>query len=163
MIQSSQPRKQRLFRFTAPMHVRQHFVHSHIDKALIKKLGLSKKSVQICKGDTVKVMAGSKKGTTGKVTRVNLRTGRVDIDSLTRKNAKGKEITVGINASNVYITDLNLTDKYRANKLKVAVAKQEPKKPAQAKPKAEEEKKEDAGASTRATQAAMAEALQNKA
>ncbi len=100
------------------MHVRQHFVHSHLDKALRAKLGIKKSSVQISKGDTVKVMAGSKKGTTGKVTRVSLRTGRISIDSLVKKNAKGKEFNVPISASNVYITDLNLTDKMRAAKLK---------------------------------------------
>ena len=58
------------------MHTRQHFVHSHIDKALQAKLNIKKRAVQISKGDTVKVMAGSKKGNTGKVTRVNLRTGK---------------------------------------------------------------------------------------
>ncbi len=123
MIESSQPRKQRFFRFNAPMHVRQHFLHSHVDKVLKAKLNLKKSSIQISKGDTVKVMSGSKRGTTGKVTRVNLRTGKIMIDSLTKKNSRGKEFNVPINASNVYITDLNLTDKYRAAKLKVAQQK----------------------------------------
>ncbi len=53
-------------------------------------------------------MAGSKKGTTGKVTRVNLRTGKIKIDTLMKKNAKGKEFNIPISANNVYITELNL-------------------------------------------------------
>ncbi len=125
MIKSSKPRKQRRFRFNAPMHVRQHFVHSHLDKALRAKLGIKRRSVQISKGDTVKVMAGSKKGTTGKVIRVSLRTGRINIDSLVKKTAKGKEFNVPLSASNVYITDLNLSDKVRAAKLKLAQQKQQ--------------------------------------
>ena len=123
MIASSKPRKQRFFRFNAPMHVRQHFLHSHLDKSLRSKLNIKRKSVQISKGDTVKVMSGSKKGTTGKVTKVSLRTGRVFIDTLVKKSSRGKEFNIGINASNVYITDLNLSDKLRAAKLKVAQQK----------------------------------------
>ncbi|MGD0729166.1 MAG: 50S ribosomal protein L24 [Candidatus Micrarchaeaceae archaeon] len=123
MIASGKPRKQRRFRFNAPMHVRQHFVHSHIDKSLKTKLNIKTRSTQISKGDTVKIMSGSKKGTSGKVTRVNLRTGRVYIDGLVKKNSRGKEFSLSVNASNVYITDLNLTDKVRAAKLKVAQQK----------------------------------------
>jgi large subunit ribosomal protein L24 len=146
MIRSSKPKKQRFFRFNAPLHVRQHFVHSHIDKSLMKKLNIKKSSVQISRGDTVKVMAGSKKGTSGKVTKVSLKTGRISIDSLTKKNARGKEFNVSISASNVYITDLNLTDKYRAEKLHLARQQKEtkapPKKTEEAKPQTDAAKDE---------------------
>ena len=117
MIYSSKPRKQRLYRNTAPLHARQHFVHAHIDKSLKAKLKISKRAIQISKGDTIKVVKGSKSGTTGKVTKVDLRRGFVFIDSLVRKNAKGKETSIPINASNVYITDLNMSDKIRAGKI----------------------------------------------
>ncbi len=116
-MESSKPRKQRYFRFNAAMHLRQHFVHAHVDKELRTRLGLKKRAVQISKGDTVKIMSGSKRGTTGKVSRVNLRTGRIYLDSLMKKNAKGKEFGIGISANNVYITALNLNDKIRAAKL----------------------------------------------
>jgi large subunit ribosomal protein L24 len=122
MIESAQPRRQRRFRFNAGLHQRQHFVHAHIDETLRKKLGLKRNAVQLSKGDTVRVVSGSKKGASGKVTKVSLRSGRVLIDSLMKKNAKGKEFGVPISASNVYITDFALTDKRRAAKLKVAVA-----------------------------------------
>ncbi len=127
MIQSAKPRIQRLFRFTAPMHQRQHFMHAHLDKALRNKMGLKKRAIRIAKGDSVKIMAGSKKGTTGKVTSVDLRRGRIKISTLMKKNAKGKEFSVSISPSNVYITDLNLEDKMRAAKLKVAPVKVAPK------------------------------------
>lgn len=137
MIKSSQPRNQRRFRFNAPMHQRQHFMHAHIDKALKKKLNLKVRTVQIAKGDTVKIMAGAKRGTTGKVTSVSMRKGKITLDSLVRKNSRGKELPVPISVSLVYITDLNLSDKYRAGKLKVAVVPQKKEeKKAEAKPAA---------------------------
>ncbi|MFI5412828.1 MAG: 50S ribosomal protein L24 [Candidatus Micrarchaeales archaeon] len=153
MIQSSKPRYQRRFRFNAPMHVRQHFVHAHIDKALRAKLKITKKSIQIARGDTVKIMAGSKKGTTGKVTGVNLRTGRITLDALTRKTTRGKESKLQIHASNVYITELNLSDKIRAGKLKLAPIPQSAPKKEERKveEKKIEEKKVEVAAQTTAT------------
>ena len=121
MISSSKPREQRKFRYSAPMHMRQHFMHAHIDKALKTKLKISKRAIQICKGDTVKVMSGSNFGKSGKIIKVDMRKGFVYLDTIKRKTMKGKEYDVPISCSNVYITDLNLTDKVRASILKVSV------------------------------------------
>ncbi|EQD66363.1 50S ribosomal protein L24P [mine drainage metagenome] len=126
MIKSSKPRKQRRFRFNAPLHELQHFSHSHVDKALAKKLGITKRAVQVSKGDTIKIMSGKNKGKTGKVMRVSMRKGFLYIDSMKKKNAKGKEFEVPIRINNVYITDLNLSDKFRAGKLKLKVVAQKP-------------------------------------
>ncbi len=128
-MMSGKPRKQRFFRFNAPMHQRQHFAHSHVDEALRSKLNIRKNSVEVRKGDSVKVMTGSARGTTGKVTRVNLRTGRIYLDSLTKKNARGKEFGRSVSASNVYIIDMDLSDKIRAAKLKVQVAQRKKEEP----------------------------------
>ncbi len=148
MLQSGKPRYQRKYRMTAPMHVRQHFMHVHVDKSLRAKLKLSRRSVQISKGDTVKIMSGSKRGESGKVASVNMKTGRITINGLNRKNARGKENPIYISAHNVYITDLNLTDKYRAAKLKLAV------QPAAPAPKKEEKKEERPAAAEPAKPAA---------
>ena len=118
MIESAKPRKQRKFRYNAPLHTRQHFLHAHLSKEARQKLGIKARSVQVSKGDTVKVMVGKKKGSTGKVTAVSLRKNVIYIDSYMKKNAKGKEFGMPINVSNVYITDLNLADKVRAAKLR---------------------------------------------
>lgn len=131
-MKSAKPRKQRFFRFNAPLHLRQHFINAHLDKPLRAKIG--RRAIRVAKGDTVKVMAGSKKGASGKVSTVDLRRGRITITSLTRKNAKGKEIPIQIKPSNVYITDLNLEDKIRAQRLK------QERKPAAATPKPPAEK-----------------------
>ena len=112
---------QRLYRYAAPLHARQHFVHSHVDKDLKKRLGISVRSIRVAEGDTVKIMAGSKRGTTGKVSGVDLSRGRITVTGINRKNAKGKERFISISPSNVYITDLNLSDKFRAERLKLQV------------------------------------------
>ncbi len=122
MIKSSKPRKQREYRHNAPLHMAQHMAHAHISKELKQKLKIKMRSIQISKGDTVKLVSGSKKGTTGKVTRVDIKKGKLFIDSLNRKDAKGKEKSIPISISNVYITDLNLSDKRRAGKLKVTAS-----------------------------------------
>ena len=118
-MSSIQPRVQRLRRFTAPMHVRQKFAHAHVAKELKSKTGVKKRAVQISKGDTVKIMSGKLKGRTGKVSIVNLKRSTLMIEGVVRKNAKGKEKMIPIRINTVYITDFNLTDKIRKEKLGV--------------------------------------------
>lgn len=113
MIESAQPRKQRKFRFNAPMHARQKFLNVHISKELKQKLNTKRRTIAVRTGDTVKVMAGAHKGKSGKVSNVDLRTSMVFIEGIKRKKAKGKEVLVPIYSSNLYITDLDMTDKYR--------------------------------------------------
>jgi large subunit ribosomal protein L24 len=120
MIASGKPRKQRYFRFNAPLHARQHFVGVHLDKRLKEKLSIKRRSIPIVAGDSVRVVSGANKGKEGKVVSVDLKNCRITIESLKRKNSKGKEKMLGISSNNVYIIDLNLTDKIRASKLKVA-------------------------------------------
>ncbi len=120
MIKSSKPRKQRKFRYNAPMHIRQNFVNAHIAKELISKLGIRRRSIEVRKGDTVKVMAGSRKGASGKVLSVDLGRGTIAVDGIVKKNAKGKELAIPISASSVYITDLDLSDKLRKAKVDAA-------------------------------------------
>jgi large subunit ribosomal protein L24 len=123
MISSAQPRKQRLFRFTAPMHDRQKFVHAHISKELAAKLGIKKRNIGVRKGDIVKIMNGKNRGKSGKVTNVDLKRAAVLVEGIFRKNAKGKELQIAISASNVYITELDLTDKLRSAVIEAAKVK----------------------------------------
>ena len=117
MIQSSQPRKERKFRFTAPLHDRQKFLHAHVSEELAKKLGIKSRSISMRKGDTVKVQSGAHRGKSGKVSKVNLHNGRIYIDGINRKDAKGKEFPIPIYSSNVYLMDIDLTDKLRSDKI----------------------------------------------
>ncbi|MCL5238896.1 MAG: 50S ribosomal protein L24 [Candidatus Marsarchaeota archaeon] len=122
MIQSSKPRKQRLFRYTASNHARQRFANAHISKELAAKLGVKRRSIGVRKGDTVKVMSGASRGKTGKVTEVNMQRAVIFVEGITRKNAKGKESQIAIHASNVYITDMDLGDKLRSAKMQALKA-----------------------------------------
>ncbi len=117
MVKSSKPRKQRKHRYTAPLHIRKHFMHAHISKDAASKSSVKRKSAQISRGDTVKIMSGSRKGKTGKVSKVDTTKGLIFIDGIARKNAKGRELQIPIRPSAVYITELNMTDKRRAAKL----------------------------------------------
>jgi large subunit ribosomal protein L24 len=85
----------------------------HISKELAERLGIKARSIGIRRGDTVKVVSGGQKGKSGKVSKVNLRKGFVYIDGIVRKTSKGKEIMIPIRPSNLYITELDLSDKYR--------------------------------------------------
>jgi large subunit ribosomal protein L24 len=122
MIASGKPRKQRVFRYTAPMHVRQKFVHVRIAKELAAKLGVRKRSIAVRRGDTVKVMSGGSRGKTGKVSSVDLKRAIVLVEGIARKNAKGKELQIPIKSSNVCATDLDLSDKLRGAKIDAAKA-----------------------------------------
>ncbi len=123
MIRSAKPRKQRKFRFTAPNHARQNFMNVHISKELSEKLGIKRRSIEARKGDTVKVMAGDSKGKSGKITDVNLKTGKIMVDGIVRKNSKNKELQIAIYASNTYLTDIDLSDKLRKAEIEGIKAK----------------------------------------
>ena len=122
MIASGKPRKQRVFRYNAPMHVRQKFVHVRVAKELAAKLGVKRRSVAVRRGDTVKVMSGGSRGKTGKVASVDLKRAIVLVEGIVRKNAKGKESQIPIKSSNVYAIDLDLSDKLRSARLAGAKA-----------------------------------------
>jgi len=113
--QSKQPRKQRKYRYNAPLHVRQNFMHSHLSKELREKY--NRRSFRVAKGDTVIVMRGTYKGYKGKVERVDLKKLKVYIAGLTLKKKDGSTIPIGIDPSNIMITELNLEDKKRRERL----------------------------------------------
>ena len=113
--QSKQLRKQRKYRYNAPLHVRQNFMHSHLSKELREKY--NRRSFRVAKGDTVIVMRGTYKGYKGKVERVDLKKLKVYIAGLTLKKKDGSTIPIGIDPSNIMITELNLEDKKRRERL----------------------------------------------
>ena len=53
---SNQPRKQRKYRWNAPIHLREKMLSSHLSKDLRKKY--SRRSFGLKKGDTIKIMNG---------------------------------------------------------------------------------------------------------
>ena len=114
-MKSIQPRKQRKNIFNAPLHKKRKWMASHLEENLLLKY--DKRAVPVIKGDTVIVMRGSFKGHEDKIAHVNVKKRHIEIEGLTTTKADGKKIAKFINPSNVMITKLNLTDKWRRKKL----------------------------------------------
>ena len=112
---SSQPRKQRKARYNAPHHMRGSLLHASLSKELQGKY--KRRSIRVIKGDTVKVLRGDHAGTEGLVDYVITRDARIVVDGVSVKKADGTEVPRPVDPSNVMITELNLEDKRREQKL----------------------------------------------
>ena len=86
-----------------------------LSKELRKKYG--KRSIRIVEGDTVKVIRGEFSGVDGKVTKISLENTGVNIEGVKKDKIKGDKFDVYINTTNIMITGLNSSDKWRMNKL----------------------------------------------
>ena len=115
-IASRQKRKQRKYRFNAPLHIRHKFLSANLSKELRKKY--SKRSLPLRKGDSVKIMRGKFQGKTGKITKVDLKRMKVSVENIQMQKKDGTKVNVWLDPSKLQITDLNLEDKKRIEKLK---------------------------------------------
>jgi large subunit ribosomal protein L24 len=110
-VASKQPRKQRKYRYNAPLHVRQKFVSAHLSEALRNRFG--RRSLQLRKGDEVKVLRGSGKGFKGKVERIDLKKAKIYIEGFSVKKTDGSEVLKPAEPSNLIITEPKMDDKRR--------------------------------------------------
>jgi large subunit ribosomal protein L24 len=113
---SKQARKQRKYLANAPRNIIGKMLSSHLSKELRQKY--TRRSFQIRKGDTVKVMNGESKGKTGKVSSVDAKNLRVAIEGLQATKKDGSKVNLFFKASNLMITELVLDDKRRLDSLK---------------------------------------------
>jgi large subunit ribosomal protein L24 len=67
-------------------------------------------------------MRGDRKGLEGKVTRVDRKKYRINVEGITREKVDGTAIQIPIHPSKVMITNLNLDDKKRRESLKISMA-----------------------------------------
>ena len=114
-MKSIQPRKQRKILYNAPLHKKRKWVSSHLAENLLLKY--DKRSVSVITGDEIQVMRGSFKGHKDKVSLVNVKKQVVEVEGITTVKADGKKIPKPLHASNLLITKLNLTDRWRRQKL----------------------------------------------
>jgi large subunit ribosomal protein L24 len=112
---SKKPRKQRYMLFNAPLHKKRKWISSHLAENLLLKY--DRRSLPVVKGDTVKIMRGSFRGHEDKIVRVNVHDQTVEVEGVTVTTAKGTKIPKPIHASTLLITKLNVTDKWRRQKL----------------------------------------------
>ncbi len=106
---SKQPRKQRKYRYNAPLHQQNRFLHVHLSKELRKKYG--KRSLGVRTGDKVKIFIGSAKGKEGKVSSVNSKKGKVFIEGFERIKADGSKVLLSFEPSNLLIIEIGKEDK----------------------------------------------------
>ena len=108
---SKQPRKQVKFRANAPNHIKRKFRGSTLDKPLREKYG--RRSIEIRKGDEVKIMRGKFKGKQGKVGNVDVKYCRIQVDGIQRTKAGGEKLITWFHPSKVKIIILDDKDSRR--------------------------------------------------
>ena len=152
-MKSIKPRKQRKELFNAPLHRKRKQIASHLEENLLLKY--DKRSVSVIKGDTVLVMRGSFRGHEDKVAKVNVKKRNLEIEGITMSKADGNKIAKPIHPSNVMITKLNLTDKWRRKKLEKGLTEETKKEiEKEAKQQIIEEEKKKAEAEAKALEEA---------
>ncbi len=109
------PRKQRKRYYTAPLHKKRKWIAAHLSEELLTKY--NRRSVPLVKGDTVKVMRGSYKGHSDKVVGIDIKKMIIRVEGVTSTKVDGTKVIKGIHPSNVLITKLNLTDRWRLSRL----------------------------------------------
>jgi len=110
-IKSKKPAKQRKFVFNAPLHIKTKFVVSHLSKDLRKKY--DHRGLRVRVGDKVIVTRGQFKKKSGKVEKIRVSDCKVYITGIEMVKKDGSKTLYPIHASNLMITDLNLSDKKR--------------------------------------------------
>ena len=115
---STQPRKQRKFRYNAPLHLKQKFMHVHLAAALRQKYG--RRDIQSKREDKVKILRGQFKGKEGKVSRLSLMRGKIYVTGIENIKKDGSKLPAALVASNLQIIELNLEDKKRKQKLEIS-------------------------------------------
>ncbi len=113
---SKQPRKQVKFRANAPNHIKRTFMGATLDKALREKYGM--RSIEVRKGDEVKVMRGKFSKKQGKVGSVDVKNTRIQIDGIQRSKAGGEKLITWFHPSNVKIIVLDEKDNRRMKRNK---------------------------------------------
>jgi large subunit ribosomal protein L24 len=112
---SKQPRKQRKYRYNAPLHIKGKFISSHLSPELRKKYQF--RAFRLRTGDKVKILKGIYKGKEEKVIEVNLKKGKVYIDKIQITRIDGNIAKIPFDPSNLMITELVLLDKKRKAKI----------------------------------------------
>jgi large subunit ribosomal protein L24 len=112
---SKSPRKQRKYRFNAPLNIRHKFLSANLSKSL-REIH-SRRSFPLKKGDEVRIMKGEFKKKTGKISLVDNYKSRVVVEGIQRPKKDGTKVNVFFNPSNLQITELNLDDRMRKKSL----------------------------------------------
>jgi ribosomal protein uL24 len=114
-VSSTSPKKQRKYRINAPLHIKRKMLSSHLSKELRAKY--KTRNLLLRKGDTVIITRGKFKGKEGKIDKVYTKQLKVSVDSAKNTTKKGNKVPFKIRPSALIITDLNLSDGRRLEKI----------------------------------------------
>ena len=116
MNQSSNPRKTRNQQiYYASIKTASKQLSCALSKELRKKYG--KRSARIIEGDTAKIVRGEFTGVDGKVTKISIPDRGVNIEGVKKEKLKGDKFDVYVHTTNIILTALSTSDKWRINKL----------------------------------------------
>ena len=116
MSQSSHPRKTRNQQiYYATMQRASKQLSCSLSKELRKKYG--KRSARIIEGDTVKIVRGEFSGVDGKITKISIPDRGVNVEGVKKEKLKGDKFDVYVHTTNIILTSLSTSDKWRINKL----------------------------------------------
>ena len=112
------PRKQRKYRYNAPLHIRHKLMSVNLSKDLRKRYGI--RNIPSRKGDRVQVLRGQFKSKSGQINKISLKELKVYIDGIENIRRDGTKTLYPFNPSNLRIIELNIDDKKRKIKLRSA-------------------------------------------
>jgi len=110
-MKTKKPGKQRKKLHQAPLSERYRRFSAPLSSKLKESHNTS--SIPVRSGDTVTIMRGDRRGSEGKVQRIDRKNYRIFIEGVDREKVDGTKTIVPIHPSKVMITRLNLDDKWR--------------------------------------------------
>ena len=115
MTMSEKPRTQRNQTRDAALHERHKHVRSTLSAELREEYGVRR--VRGNQGDTVEVLRGDFAGDEAEVVNVDLRDGVVHVEEVIQETAEGEEVPRPLDASNLRVTELDLDDDRRRERV----------------------------------------------
>ena len=112
---SEQPSKQRTAAERAPLHERHRQVRATLSEELREEY--DQRSVTVNAGDTVEILRGDFAGEEGDVVNVDLKEAVVHVEEVTLETVEGEDVPRPIDASNLRVTELDLEDPVREDRL----------------------------------------------
>jgi len=120
---TTQPRKQRKYRYNAPLHIQGTFLSVNVSKDLRKEHNV--RSVRARKGDTIKIVRGVHKGKTGKIDRVSIKYTTLFVSGIERQRKDGTKALIPVNPTNAQLITLTNDKKRLKSTSKSSGAKKE--------------------------------------
>lgn len=99
-------KKERRKIYTEKLHEKRARLRVHLPKELRESSKVGRRSILVNKGDTVEVMRGAHRGKSAKVQKVSHTKGKVYLEGITLRNARGVESLVPFPPSNLKMVSM---------------------------------------------------------